>query len=760
MANPKCIEAKQSYSVFSESCSHSFRISRPSDARRMSFARISQSKSCQICCKFCLAARGRVGLALVMLLAVKHFAVSRLQGGVRSASTLETLKNLRDKFRHLRGANFVAEAKKAGNGNVISLPDFTSLQITAKGILPKVVSSMYISPQRIAILEEVENDFVNKPMNPQRGLILSGPNGSGKTTEAYLLAAHAFVNHHCVLYIPSCTDWLGAAAENWTSANYLAQYALKHFLALNADLIANWSIKNPGEVPTKLKEFKTLDKLLEAACLKENVDVAWDCEQLLDAELSATKNGWPMIKLDGKEHRLRYYRIYDEANAAYEPHTLPVSFAPSVPALHGYFATRFRVWPSETNFINIQLGSANSKGETTPFLSSGQDIRIRRIQPLPDCSEVLKIEDFTPTADLVKKYGPNSSLLVAALKEHTGFFPRYLNQLHIAGTLPIFLQQHGAFLGDRLRNFLRLADSDEKAQFERFLVSLFGNRKGPVWRTSISGLFYDHGLVYIDAAGEVRPVTDTAFSVLQTEYFARCKRLVVKPLDPAVNGSQLEKNIVWALASSALGRTWTFVNANGDKKDLTISGVRVRDFYQSNEQGNTIRPNLGPAWVLFTPRSETYRAFDFVLVGPLSEKEANETPENRAVLFGGVSTTNATVHNKNSSNPDILASAFNPQALKGDSVVTDPVNQRNQVEQFLDCACGAEKDKRYKARIEGKEFKFTAPNGKAMANVMVVHFSNLTEAKQGINTRDVENAGYSNLWLMGKEGLDKVSVVY
>ena len=248
----------------------------------------------------------------------------------------------------------------------------------------------FLAPQRLSILQNIEDDFSTKPLEDSRGKIFSGPNGCGKSSQAYLLAAHAFMNGHCVLYIPSCRSWLTALDDNWMHANYAAQYALAHFYALNADLVDNMVINNAYALPVKFEGFGTVGQMLRNAVLKENVDVALQCEELLEMELAGRMVSVDTSGSSGKkeERPLRYYRIFDEVNHLYEPFRDPVSRQEWVPASSGYFS-RFCQWNAPKNFFSCQVGSANSKGEKEPYLASGEQKRIVRIQPLPAKNELI-----------------------------------------------------------------------------------------------------------------------------------------------------------------------------------------------------------------------------------------------------------------------------------------------------------------------------------------------------------------------------------
>ncbi len=69
----------------------------------------------------------------------------------------------------------------------------------------KMLKSIMLTPQRYQLLKEfaeaVHLGQRDVKGMPQSGMILSGPNGVGKTVESYLIACTAYANDSILVYI-------------------------------------------------------------------------------------------------------------------------------------------------------------------------------------------------------------------------------------------------------------------------------------------------------------------------------------------------------------------------------------------------------------------------------------------------------------------------------------------------------------------------------------------------------------------------------
>ena len=102
-----------------------------------------------------------------------------------------------------------------------TLPKELETQASAEDMLQPIL----LTPQRVEVIKR----FVNE-MNPSeygikvrgKGLILSGPNGQGKSILSYLLACTAYANNCMLVYIVRHTMKI--------CGGYSAAFALTHFM--------------------------------------------------------------------------------------------------------------------------------------------------------------------------------------------------------------------------------------------------------------------------------------------------------------------------------------------------------------------------------------------------------------------------------------------------------------------------------------------------------------------------------------------------
>ena len=92
-------------------------------------------------------------------------------------------------------------------GQVIKLPDLRGMTATLpKELQPEKLEKILLTPQCFQLLEEFAQAVNLGQANvsnadPQSGMILSGPNGVGKTVESYLITCAAYVNNCLLIYI-------------------------------------------------------------------------------------------------------------------------------------------------------------------------------------------------------------------------------------------------------------------------------------------------------------------------------------------------------------------------------------------------------------------------------------------------------------------------------------------------------------------------------------------------------------------------------
>lgn len=134
------------------------------------------------------------------------------------------------------------------------------LHVRAAGLGLGRAQQLFLQSQRLAVAQEFVQALRDvkreKPKEPF-GVLLSGPNGVGKS----LAAVHAFLSSFAqgliVVYIPNAMEWVIAAQEGLGH-----EYFLKHLLAQNADLIASDPVLREALLPA------LRDQVLDAAVMR------------------------------------------------------------------------------------------------------------------------------------------------------------------------------------------------------------------------------------------------------------------------------------------------------------------------------------------------------------------------------------------------------------------------------------------------------------------------------------------------------------
>lgn len=149
---------------------------------------------------------------------------------------------------------------KGLENTIIHLPD---LCLYPKGFDATILlDSTILTPQRLDILRHfaklVHLGVPDREMKSAQGIILSGPNGVGKSIISYMLACTAFVNGCILVYIPMAGDWIKGKAVKYHSL------FLRSLLSYNAPILASL----PSQ--TSLKSPKPT--LLDLACKDESLE--------------------------------------------------------------------------------------------------------------------------------------------------------------------------------------------------------------------------------------------------------------------------------------------------------------------------------------------------------------------------------------------------------------------------------------------------------------------------------------------------------
>jgi len=157
---------------------------------------------------------------------------------------------------------WLKDTKKIKNniGKFVKLPILPCAK--PKEFSGTIAKSFLLTKQRAELLERVIND--NDPDEEDKGMVLCGPHGMGKSSFAYLTAAYAWVNKYAVLYIvrcfvlffcqkffilffifslknlqATCGAWKAKYKQPDTAFNLPADYWLEQFKLLNEDILHN-----------------------------------------------------------------------------------------------------------------------------------------------------------------------------------------------------------------------------------------------------------------------------------------------------------------------------------------------------------------------------------------------------------------------------------------------------------------------------------------------------------------------------------------
>lgn len=155
------------------------------------------------------------------------------------------------KFKIFHDINLLLQSEN----KVIDLPNFGTEFAKDMNVEKQKIS--ILTPQRISILIKfMEMVNMGKPTDKnysQKGMIISGPNGVGKTFMTYLMACAAYANNCILVYIVcikilySINKLLSLNVENWQKLKTMTNLQLFFFnvlLALTLSTFQKFSVKH------------------------------------------------------------------------------------------------------------------------------------------------------------------------------------------------------------------------------------------------------------------------------------------------------------------------------------------------------------------------------------------------------------------------------------------------------------------------------------------------------------------------------------
>ena len=441
---------------------------------------------------------------------------------------------------------------------------------------------LLLLPQRIKMASEFVAAVTTGVLGS--GVLLSGPNGVGKSGVgllAYLLCA---ARRLLVVYLSRAESWVAEAQRGEGDA-----YLLSAMWAQNADLIA-------ASAP--------LRRVFSAALRDANGAFTVEVMNALRLQLSQRGLGFGVI-LDEVQH-ITAAILRLSAPAA--------SQAERTAAL--YFCHNWHDWMND-NDVFVRMSIASAHGERDFKLPSGEEHRLRIVEPLTD-SQRDALQSHSASPAFVRDADARQRILFCS-----GNVLRPL--VNVARTLPSSSAVPRALLSTLLRSM----QADMQEDCARWLASLDAGTRAEVaalsmelvagrlpWTTA-KGL-YDAGIMYrTEDSDLLRPVSAAAAAAYLVAS-AKHTRGAAKPLsiitDGRTRGFELERQVMAHLT------TFRSLVASKALSGSPAAALWLRsDFALPFKTLAEVVPRDQP--VLYLPTSRTFPC-DGILVMPAFDDEA------------------------------------------------------------------------------------------------------------------------------------------
>ena len=436
---------------------------------------------------------------------------------------------------------------------------------------------MLLLPQRMQLAAEFVESLVARDW--RSGVLLSGPNGVGKSGVgllAYLLCA---ARRLPVVYLSGTETWVVAAQSGDGDA-----HLLKRFWRQNADLIA---------------ASEPLRRVFAAALRDE--PLAFDSAVMEKLREVAGKVGVGVI-LDEVQH----------ITAAVLNVSAPV-VTPSERTAGLYFRNSWHDWMND-NAVFVRMSIASAHGERDYKLPSGEEHRLRIVEPLADRQRsALQSHPASPAyvhhsaaRERIVFYTGNilRSLRVVARGLSTTSSPELEAVLAV---LAVRLERlHTTMQLDCERWLTSLPEGERTMAAERAKELLAGKLS---WRTA-KGL-YDAGIMFRTAASDcIRPVSAIAASIYLSSVAKLILRTGATPLSSIADGRrrgfELEARVLARLSEGSFEPPAKLLD--GRRSDpLSLRSSYALPFDQLEE----VVPRSSP--VLYQPLSLTHQCDGIVM---------------------------------------------------------------------------------------------------------------------------------------------------
>lgn len=397
---------------------------------------------------------------------------------------------------------------------VIPLPDLLDYP---KDFNPnEVLSSTLLTPERIEILRNFARkvhlgETYRKNDLPEMGIILSGPNGVGKSIMSYLLACTAFINGCILVYCPK--------PAQWTLGNEAAyhSYFIDRLIRYNATILSSFPVRD------QLGKPSSSQTLLDMAVQPPSETVYL---QLTNQLKGATKV--PVVY------------ILDEHNELYKD------------GFQERQKTTFANWTKSSGTIldglrilPILSGSAHSKFELEGILQTAMDDWKVHLRPMSWESTQVLMTEGQPL-----KLPADSNVQPREFYDLNGGTPRemrkclkFLNNPNYPKqqrTLAKWRADRKTFLWNAAIETKKKLDPDRLKVYRTFITNFFLVRRST---DNPPGMFFDSGLIYLCSEGIHRPICQAACDALLTLFRDDTTITlddVLRDADPKQQGLHLE----------------------------------------------------------------------------------------------------------------------------------------------------------------------------------------------------------------------------
>ena len=237
---------------------------------------------------------------------------------------------------------------------------------------PKTFDSMSNEPQQVLLLPQrlkCSFEFVNAVVNRTQGsgVLLSGPNGVGKSGIGLLAYLICMARRLPVVYISRCEDWVKAASSKAGGGD---EFILATFWRQNADVIA---------------ATPALCKVFAAAIRGDGSPFTADVMRALQLAVAAPDGPRVGVIMDEVQHITKAVAAADLPDEPQE-----------VKRAGRYFATSWHDW-TNSNAVFPRMSIASAHGQRDVKLPDGEAHRLRIIEPLdPEDTVALQEHQSSP----------------------------------------------------------------------------------------------------------------------------------------------------------------------------------------------------------------------------------------------------------------------------------------------------------------------------------------------------------------------------